>query len=84
MELSNMEIAMLSPVKRKVYLRKRKRARERLIERIEIVPFRHPFNGGIFWVSQARALALQRAFAKLDLYYEHYKQRVEAEIEGES
>lgn len=84
MKLSNMEIAMLSPVKRQVYLRKRKRARERLVERIGIAPFRHHFYGGIFWVSQARLLAVQKEYAKLDLYYARYRQRIEAEIEGES
>lgn len=84
MELSNMEIAMLSPVKRKLYLRRQERIRQRMLERIVIVPFRHPVNGNIFWVSQARALALQRAFANLELCYDRYKQRTEAEFGGES
>ena len=84
MKLSNMEIAMLSPVKRQIYLRKQKRARERLVERIGIAPFRHHSYGGIFWVSQARLLAIQKEYAKLDLYYERYRQQVEAAYEGES
>ena len=84
MKLSNMEIAMLSPVKRQVYLRKRERIRQRIVEQIVIVPFRNPVNGNLFWVSQARALALQRAFANLEMCYDQYRQRIEAEFRGES
>ena len=84
MKLSNMEIAMLSPVKRKVYLRRQERIRQRILEQIVIVLFRHPVNGNIFWVSQARFLAIQRAYANLELCYDRYRQRIEAEFGGES
>lgn len=84
MKLSNMEIAMLSPVKRKVYLRRQERNRQRILERIILVPFLHPVNGNIFLASQARILAVQREYAKLESYYDRYRQQVEAEFGGES
>lgn len=78
-ELSNLEIAMLSPVKRQIYLERRRRARIKAIERIEVVPFYHPVNGHTFWLPLDKARVLAKAFSKLE---EYYRTRMQLDIDN--
>ena len=73
-ELSNLEIAMLSPVKRQIYLKRQRRARIKAIERIEVVPFYHPVNGYMFWLPLYKARLMAEAFSKVEEAYRTRKQ----------
>ncbi len=73
-ELSNLEIAMLSPVKRQIYLKRRERARIKVIERIVVIPFLHPVSGRMFWVPLGKARVLAEAFSKLEEDYRTRRQ----------
>jgi len=69
-ELTNLEIAMLSPVKRQIYLKRRRRARIKgYIERIEVVPFHHPINGYTFWMPLDKARVMAELFSELEEFY---------------
>ena len=65
-EFTNLEIAMLSPVKRQIYLKRQKRARIKLMARIELVPFVYPVNGHMFWMPLDRARAMAEAFSNVE------------------
>ena len=77
-ELSNLEIAMLSPVKRQIYLKRRRRARIKVLERIELVPFYYPVYGRMFWLPLDKARVMAKAFSKLE---EYYRTRMQLDIE---
>ena len=86
-ELSNLQIAMLSPVKRKTYLRRKERARRSVLEEITLVPCRIPSLGFMIRTSQQQMTRLQaacEAYAKLEEKCANYKARLEAEYGGES
>lgn len=83
-ELSNLQIAMLSPVKRKTYLRRKERARRSILEEIILVPCIIPSLGFMIWTSQYRMTQIQKAYAKLEENCANYKARLEAEYGEES
>lgn len=73
-ELSNLEIAMLSPVKRQIYLKRRERARIKVMEQIVIIPFLNPVSGRMLWVPLGKARVLAETFSKLEEDYRTRRQ----------